>query len=52
MSMSERENAAEGIKPPEGQESASGKRVLIVEDDRLSMTLLSDLLNAGTIFRR
>jgi two-component system cell cycle response regulator DivK len=46
MSRSEYGDAAEGTKTPERQESAGGKRILIVEDDRLSMTLLSDFLNA------
>jgi len=46
MSGSEHGDAAEGTKTPERQESAGGKRILIVEDDRLSMTLLSDFLNA------
>ena len=36
----------EGTKTPERQDSAGGKRILIVEDDRLSMTLLSDFLSA------
>jgi hypothetical protein len=41
MSMSEHPDEAEGTKIPERQESAAGRRILIVEDDRLSMTLLS-----------
>jgi two-component system cell cycle response regulator DivK len=44
--MSEYPDEAEGAKTPERQESAEGKRILIVEDDRLSMTLLSDFLIA------
>ena len=46
MSGSEHVDAAEGAKIPERHESAGGKRILIVEDDRLSMTLLSDFLSA------
>jgi two-component system, cell cycle response regulator DivK len=46
MGGSEHGDAAEGRKTPERQESAGGKRILIVEDDRLSMTLLSDFLKA------
>ena len=46
MSRSEYGDAAGGPKTPEHQENAKGKRILIVEDDRLSMTLLSDFLNA------
>ena len=46
MSGSEHVDAAEGAKTPERHESAGGKRILIVEDDRLSMTLLSDFLSA------
>jgi two-component system, cell cycle response regulator DivK len=46
MSKSEYGDAAEGAKTPERQENANGKIILIVEDDRLSMTLLSDFLNA------
>ena len=46
MSKSEHEHAAEEAKTPEHREEARGKRILIVEDDRLSMTLLSDFLNA------
>ena len=46
MSMSEYPDGAEGSKTPERQGNANGKRILIVEDDRLSMTLLSDFLNA------
>ena len=46
MSKSENEDAAEEAKTPEHREKARGKRILIVEDDRLSMTLLSDFLNA------
>jgi two-component system cell cycle response regulator DivK len=46
MSMSEYPDEAEGAKTPERQENANRKRILIVEDDRLSMTLLSDFLNA------
>jgi two-component system, cell cycle response regulator DivK len=45
MSKSEHGDTAEGAKTPEHQENAKGKRILIVEDDRLSMTLLSDFLN-------
>ena len=44
--MSEHPDGAEGAKAPERQENANGKLILIVEDDRLSMTLLSDFLNA------
>ena len=46
MSRFEHEDAAEGAKTPERQGNANGKLILIVEDDRLSMTLLSDFLNA------
>ena len=46
MSRFEHEDAAEGAKTPKRQENANGKLILIVEDDRLSMTLLSDFLNA------
>jgi len=46
MSESEHEDAAKTAKTPERQENPKGKRILIVEDDRLSMTLLSDFLNA------
>src|SRR5215471_15012186 len=46
MSKNEHGDAAEGAKPPEHEENAKGKRILIVEDDRLSMTLLSDFLSA------
>src|SRR5215471_18634486 len=46
MSKSEHGDAAEGAKTPERQGNANGQRILIVEDDRLSMTLLSDFLNA------
>jgi PleD family two-component response regulator len=46
MSKSEHGDAAEGVKTPERQGNANGQRILIVEDDRLSMTLLSDFLNA------
>ena len=46
MSKSEHGDAAEGAKTPEHQGNANGQRILIVEDDRLSMTLLSDFLNA------
>jgi len=46
MSKSEHGDAAEGAKTPERQANANGQRILIVEDDRLSMTLLSDFLNA------
>jgi len=45
MSGSEHVDAAEGAKTPDRHESAGGKRILIVEDDRLSMTLLSDFLS-------
>ena len=44
--MSEHPDGAEGAKTPERQGNANGKLILIVEDDRLSMTLLSDFLNA------
>ena len=46
MSRFEHGDAAEGAKTPERQGNANGKLILIVEDDRLSMTLLSDFLNA------
>src|SRR5215469_4299689 len=46
MSKSEHGDTAGGEKVPEHQEHAKAKRILIVEDDRLSMTLLSDFLNA------
>src|SRR5215468_7739537 len=46
MSNSEHEDAAEEAKTPVHRENPKGKRILIVEDDRLSMTLLSDFLNA------
>jgi two-component system, cell cycle response regulator DivK len=46
MSRSEHKDAAEGTKTPERQGNANGKLILIVEDDRLSLTLLSDFLNA------
>src|SRR5215831_11220880 len=46
MSKSEHEDAAEEAKTPEHREKVRGKRILIVEDDLLSMTLLSDFLNA------
>jgi len=46
MSESKHEGAAEGMKTPERQGNANGKLILIVEDDRLSQTLLSDFLNA------
>ena len=46
MSESKHEGAAEGTKTRERQGNANGKLILIVEDDRLSMTLLSDFLNA------
>jgi two-component system, cell cycle response regulator DivK len=45
MSRSEHRDAAEGTETPERQDDIKGKRILIVEDDRLSMTLLSDFLN-------
>jgi len=44
--MSEYPEEAKTVKPPEHQENGKAKRILIVEDDRLSMTLLSDFLNA------
>jgi len=44
--MSEYPDEAKRVKPPEHQENGKAKRILIVEDDRLSMTLLSDFLNA------
>ena len=44
--MSEYPDGAERAKKPERHENANSKRILIVEDDRLSMTLLSDFLNA------
>jgi len=46
MSKSEHEDTAKTAKTPERQAGAGGRRILIVEDDRLSMTLLSDFLNA------
>ena len=46
MNISEHPDGAEGAKTPERQGNANGKLILIVEDDRLSMTLLSDFLNA------
>ena len=46
MSKSEHGDVADGAKTPERQGNANGQRILIVEDDRLSMTLLSDFLNA------
>ena len=46
MNMSEHPDGAEGAKTREHQGNATGKLILIVEDDRLSMTLLSDFLNA------
>jgi two-component system, cell cycle response regulator DivK len=46
MSMCEYPDEAEGAKTPEREERARDKQILIVEDDRLSMTLLSDSLNA------
>jgi CheY-like chemotaxis protein len=46
MSMSEYPDGAEEAKTPKRQENANGQRILIVQDDRLSMTLLSDFLNA------
>jgi len=46
MSRFEHGDAAEGAKTPERQGNANGKLILIVEDDRLSMTLLSDFLHA------
>jgi two-component system, cell cycle response regulator DivK len=46
MSKSEYGDAAEEAKTPDGRKKARGKQILIVEDDRLSMTLLSDFLNA------
>jgi hypothetical protein len=46
MSMSEYPDEAEGQEPSQRQENANGQRILIVEDDRLSMTLLSDFLKA------
>lgn len=46
MSRSDTGDAAERTNPPERPERANGKLILIVEDDRLSMTLLSDFLNA------
>jgi len=46
MSNSEHGDAAEAAKTPEHRENPNGQRILIVEDDRLSMTLLSDFLSA------
>jgi len=44
--MSGYPDEAKTVKTPEHQENGKTKRILIVEDDRLSMTLLSDFLNA------
>jgi PleD family two-component response regulator len=44
--MSEHPDGTEGAEAPEHEETAKGKRILIVEDDRLSMTLLRDFLSA------
>jgi two-component system cell cycle response regulator DivK len=44
--MSEHPDGTEGAKTPERQRNANGQLILMVEDDRLSMTLLSDFLNA------
>jgi two-component system, cell cycle response regulator DivK len=46
VTMSESSDEAKTGKPPKQQENRKDKRILIVEDDRLSMTLLSDFLNA------
>jgi len=46
MSKNEHGDATERAKTPERQGNANGQRILIVEDDRLSMTLLSDFLSA------
>ena len=46
MSKYEHEDTAEAAKTPEHQENPKDKRILIVEDDRLSMKLLSDFLSA------
>ena len=46
MSISEHMDGAEEAQTLERQGTANGKLTLIVEDDRLSMTLLSDFLNA------
>jgi two-component system cell cycle response regulator DivK len=46
MSKSEYGDAAERSKPPEHQGNANRKRILIVEDDHRSMTLLNDFLRA------
>ena len=43
--MSEYPNQAKTVETPEHHENGKAKRILIVEDDRLSMTLLSDFLN-------
>ena len=43
--MSKHPDGVEGAKTSERQGNANGKLILIVEDDRLSMTLLSDFLN-------
>ena len=43
--MSEYPDEAKTVRTPEHQENGEAKRILIVEDDRLSMTLLSDFLN-------
>ena len=44
--MSEYPDETEGTKTREREKTANSKLILIVEDDRLSMTLLSDFLNA------
>ena len=46
MNRYEHGDTAEAAKTPEHQENRKGERILIVEDDRLSMTLLSDFLSA------
>jgi hypothetical protein len=48
MSKSEHGDTGGGAKVPEHQENAKTKRILIVEDDRLSMTLLSDFFKISS----
>ena len=43
--MSEYPHQAKTIETPEHGGNGQAERILIVEDDRLSMTLLSDFLN-------
>jgi two-component system, cell cycle response regulator DivK len=44
MSTSKYPDAAERTKPPEHQGNAKGKRILVVEDNQLGLTLLNQLL--------